>query len=86
MISALKRALAKGDPSAGGDSAAPPSATGATQGNNLPSQNTGPAATTTAFLNNGMHMISQSLQKKFSRGVHYNSKPHLNLPDQLKEN
>jgi hypothetical protein len=29
--------------------------------------------TSTNLLNNGMHMISQSLQKKFSRGVNYNS-------------
>jgi hypothetical protein len=28
---------------------------------------------TTNLLNNGMQMISQSLQKKFSRGVNYNS-------------
>ena len=30
-------------------------------------------STTTSLLNNGMQMISQSLQKKFSRGVNYNS-------------
>jgi hypothetical protein len=29
--------------------------------------------TTSSLLNNGMQMISQSLQKKFSKGVNYNS-------------
>jgi len=71
MISALKRALAKGDTAAGGESSV--STTASTHAQQIPSQNTGPASTTTAFLNNGMHMISQSLQKKFSRGVNYNS-------------
>ena len=28
----------------------------------------------TSLFNNGMHMISQSLQKKFARGVNYNMK------------
>ena len=32
-----------------------------------------PFTNSTNLLNNGMHMISQSLQKKFSRGVNYNS-------------
>lgn len=39
--------------------------------NQLPSQSTGPG---NSFLNNGMQMISQSLQKKFSKGVNYNMK------------
>ena len=44
-----------------------------TSSNQLPSQSTGPG---NSFLNNGMQMISQSLQKKFSKGVNYNSKSH----------
>ena len=31
------------------------------------------AHTTSSLINNGMHMISESLQKKFARGVNYNS-------------
>jgi membrane protein involved in colicin uptake len=74
MISAFKRLVnsngeanktgAAGDVSGPNASQIPSQRTGSQAGSNQAGQ----------LLNNGMHMISQSLQKKFSRGVNYNSK------------
>lgn len=76
MISAIKR-LVKND-----TSSVPPA--NSTQANNSTNQDlnssdnhispnrlTSPAHSN--FLNNGVQMISQSLQKKFSKGINYNS-------------
>ena len=74
MISALKRLVASNDGSstANGASSASTSATGG------PAPANGSSASLTAnpgyFLTNGMQIISQSLQKKYSKGVNYNSK------------
>ena len=73
MISAFKRLVnSNGD----GKQTTTAVAGDAVTGNQIPSQKTGPqpSSNPTSLLNNGMHMISQSLQKKFSRGVNYNSK------------
>jgi hypothetical protein len=43
----------------------------------LNSTSTSNLAATASLFNNGMHMISQTLQKKFSKGVHYNSKHYI---------
>lgn len=62
MISAFKRLVNSND-------AKTDTKTENSADSQLPTQQTGPS-----FFNNGMHMISQSLQKKFSKGVNYNSK------------
>ena len=82
MISALKRLVANNDNSTNinsqnsGQNANNLSPNGSSTNSN--NSNSGAIAsnlaTTTSLLNNGMQMISQSLQKKFSKGVNYNSK------------
>lgn len=75
MISAFKRLVnSSGEANKTGADGDAAGLTG--PGGQIPSQRTGPQAGSnpTNMLNNGMHMISQSLQKKFSRGVNYNSK------------
>lgn len=67
MISALKRLVNSNDSKTAEASA---TTTQEAPEGQLPTQNTGSGA----FSNNGMHTISQSLQKKFSRGVNYNMK------------
>ena len=79
MISALKRLVATNE----NKEIATASSTSANNGNNSSNNNPSTASTnsiipshisTTSLFNNGMQMISQSLQKKFSKGVNYNSK------------
>ena len=73
MISALKRLVNSNDNSATSSSTQPaPTNTNGTNASHAQQVNN--SKTTASILNNGMHMISQSLQKKFSRGVNYNSK------------
>lgn len=69
MISALKRLVnSEPSPASNGSNGQTANIQAAT---NKIAQN---AIATTSLINNGMQMISQSLQKKFSRGVNYNSK------------
>lgn len=70
MISAFKRLVNSNGEANKAGAAGDAGTTGPSS--QIPSQRTGPQ--TGSVLNNGMHMISQSLQKKFSRGVNYNSK------------
>jgi len=77
MISRLKRLVNSND-----STGAQPSTVSNSNGNNNGQQNvtnnnqqqTNSNMKATNILNNGMHYISESLQKKFSRGVNYNSK------------
>lgn len=73
MISALKRLVNSNDNGAAN------TATSANNGNNSPAANQQTNNSKTSILNNGMQMISQSLQKKFAKGVNYNSKSRPNL-------
>ena len=85
MISALKRLVNSNDNSANntagtGTGTATATANGTNNSNNgsisnqqINNNSNNNSKTTTSILNNGMQMISQSLQKKFARGVNYNS-------------
>ncbi len=70
MISRLKRLVNSNENSTQSSSAATPEQTNS---NNNQQQQTNSNLKATNILNNGMHYISESLQKKFSRGVNYNS-------------
>lgn len=70
MISRLKR-LVNSNENSTQSSAATPEQTNSN--NNQQQQQTNSNLKATNILNNGMHYISESLQKKFSRGVNYNS-------------
>ena len=75
MISAFKR-LVKTDATPTSTSASTtPATAGSSPPNNghEPSDNHAHPNRLTTQLNNGVQMISQSLQKKFSKGVNYNS-------------
>jgi hypothetical protein len=82
MISALKRLVATNDSNNNSaNNAAKTEAATSSNPANAVSKSGEPTTSalaspfhTTTLLNNGMQMISQSLQKKFSRGVNYNSK------------
>lgn len=85
MISALKRLVNSNDngtKTVASDGTAATTAVASTANGNTANgctssqqstSNNSNSKTTTSILNNGMHMISQSLQKKFARGVNYNS-------------
>ena len=80
MISALKRLVTTNDSNNNTQTNNNVKADGSSSANNTSTLKTSESTqaisspfTSTNLLNNGMHMISQSLQKKFSRGVNYNS-------------
>lgn len=72
MISRLKRLVNSNENSTQSSSAATPEQTNSNN-NQQQQQQTNSNLKATNILNNGMHYISESLQKKFSRGVNYNS-------------
>jgi hypothetical protein len=74
MISRLKR-LVNSNENSTQSSAATPEQTNSNnnQQQQQQQQQTNSNLKATNILNNGMHYISESLQKKFSRGVNYNS-------------
>ncbi len=73
MISRLKRLVNSNENSTQSSSAATPEQTNSNNNQQQQQQQTNSNLKATNILNNGMHYISESLQKKFSRGVNYNS-------------
>ena len=75
MISALKRLVTTNDNAKDNNQTPANPGISVEKGNtNSPNANASSNLSTASLLNNGMQMISQSLQKKFSKGVNYNSK------------
>lgn len=69
MISAFKRLVKTNDASINSNSSSNSVASNSNESNGHLN-----AASFTSTINNGVQMISHSLQKKFSKGVNYNSK------------
>ena len=76
MISRLKR-LVNSNENSTQSSAATPEQTNSNNNQQPQQQQTNSNLKATNILNNGMHYISESLQKKFSRGVNYNSNKNI---------
>ena len=73
MISRLKRLVNSNENSTQSSAATPEQTNSNNNQQQQQQQQTNSNLKATNILNNGMHYISESLQKKFSRGVNYNS-------------